>query len=87
MRKDAVIGLFASLSVLTISVNIDAIFNVITGFYISGIIPGTGLALPSSFMFAVPVLALSIFIVRSIRRYLPDSKPLTIDSFKLKSSV
>lgn len=87
MRKDSIIVLMTILTVLTVSVSMDAIFNVITGFFISGVIPGTKLALPSSFMFAVPVLVLSVLIVRSLRRYLPDSKPLTIDSFKLKSSV
>lgn len=87
MRKDSIIGLLAILTVLTVSVSIDAIFTVISSFFISGVIPGTKLALPSSFMFAVPVLVLSVLIVRSIRSYLPDSKPLTIDSFKLKSSV
>lgn len=87
MRKDAIIGLFVTMSLLTISVSIDAIFNVVSGFFLSGVIPGTGLALPSIFMFAVAVLAISSLIVRLLRRYLPDSKPVTVHSFKLKSSV
>ncbi len=71
MRKEAVIFLSTTLVGLTLIANINNIFNALAGFFLSGVIPGTGVALPSLFMFSVAIIALSILIAQPIRKYLP----------------
>lgn len=72
MRKEAKIGIFTTMVILTIIVNLDNIFNALTRFFLTGIIPGTQIALPSLLMFTISVLAISIMITRALRHYLPE---------------
>ena len=72
MRKEAKIGIFSTMVILTIIVNLDNIFNALTRFFLTGIIPGTQIALPSLLMFTVSVLAISVMITRALRHYLPE---------------
>ncbi len=71
MRKEARIGIFTTLVILAIFANLDNIFNSITGFFLSGYIPGTHIVIPSLLMFAVAILAISTMIVIAVRKHLP----------------
>lgn len=72
MRKEAKIGIFSTMVILTVIVNLDNIFNALTRFFLTGIIPGTQIALPSLLMFTISVLAISVMITRALRHYLPE---------------
>lgn len=72
MRKEAKIGIFSTIVILTVIVNLDNIFNALTRFFLTGIIPGTQVALPSLLMFTISVLAISVMITRALRHYLPE---------------
>jgi hypothetical protein len=71
MRKEAKIGIFSTLVILALIINMDNIFNSITGFFLSGFIPGTHIVIPSMVMFAIAVLAISTMIVLAVRKHLP----------------
>lgn len=71
MRKEARIGIFTTLVILAIIANLDNIFNSITGFFLSGFIPGTHIVIPSLVMFSVAILAISTMIVIAVRKHLP----------------
>ncbi len=71
MRKEAKIGIFSTLIILALIVNMDNIFNSLTGFFLSGFIPGTHIVIPSMMMFGIATLAISTMIVLAIRKHLP----------------
>lgn len=71
MRKEARIVLAATLVGLVLLVNIDKIFNLVISFFLTGLIPGTQIAIPSAIMFILASIALSTLIVQPIRKYLP----------------
>ncbi len=71
MRKEANIALLATLFGLILISNINHVFNAIAGFFLSGLIPGTQIAVPSLFMFTIAIIALSVLIAQPIRKYLP----------------
>jgi hypothetical protein len=72
MRKEAKTGIFITLVILAFIANADDIFNAITGFLLSGLIPGTQIAIPSLVVFTVTVLAISLMIVMAVRKRLPQ---------------
>lgn len=71
MRKEAKVGIFSALIIIALIVNIDNIFNTLTSFFLTGLIPGTQVAIPSLIMFSIAILALSTMIVMAIRKHLP----------------
>lgn len=71
MRKEAKILLAAILIGLIILVNVHNVFNLIISFFLTGLIPGTQIAIPSVVMFILASIALSTLIVQPIRKYLP----------------
>lgn len=71
MRKEAKIGIFSTLIILALIVSMDNIFNSLTGFFLSGFIPGTHIVIPSMLMFGTAILAISTMIVLAIRKHLP----------------
>ncbi len=72
MRKEAKIGIFVSLVLVTLIANFDALFNVIAKFFLTGIIPGTSIAIPSIVVFAITILAISAMITRALMPHLPE---------------
>lgn len=71
MRKEAKVGIFTTLIILALVVNTDNIFNTLTSFFLTGLIPGTQIAVPSLVMFSIAILALSTMIVMAVRKHLP----------------
>lgn len=71
MRKEAKVGIFSTLVIVALIANIDTIFNTLTSFFLTGLIPGTQIAVPSLVMFSVAILALSTMIVLTVRKHLP----------------
>lgn len=71
MRKEAIVVLIAMLVGLALIANMDNIFNAFAGFFLSGLIPGTQIAVPSILMFITSTIAISILVVQPIRKYLP----------------
>ncbi len=71
MRKEAIIAICATLVSLVAIASMDVIFNAIAGFFLSGLIPGTQIAIPSILMFGVTILALSVLMIQPLRKFLP----------------
>ena len=81
MRKEVTTASFIGLIVVTLIVNFDQFFNAVTGLFLTGVIPGTQIALPSALVFGVSVLALSAMLVVAFRKHIPKHMTLKIKTF------
>ncbi len=73
LRKEGIVFLCIVSLLLFMSASLHHIFNALALFYLAGIIPGTEIRLPSSYMFGLSLFALLLISVWPFREAISKS--------------
>lgn len=83
MRREGIVIMVIGITLLTLVMNINHLFNAFTLFLLVGGIPGTSFSLPDLFMLVVSIVALLVLILWPFRDRLPIEKLAKFDKNQL----